>query len=735
MKRVTIQAPFTDGLVTDVPPHLLGPRMASQAENMLVIDGVARRRRGWNYDGAAAVLSGFLLYSVMSVDFALSGVSRKVFGRNATVFAAPVLTDKVTGIGIVSHHAEKVSGNPAQYYPRCVYRDELILCSQSGYEGLLRYAGAAWTTGGTPADSFTTDRNNKGTWTDATADTSTLSYSETYSGSAYSVSTIAGGGSAAGWFVNIPSSTVISAKILNNTSSTVTVDGLLFSSTFSQTGYMRAFGAAYPCVSVYDAGSVTHVNGTGVITGYGTKWSDVAFANSTNSSLVASWPAGDAIMFVQDASGMAFVSTRPTLTSNTSMTVRSGSANPATITTPTNHMILRGLPFTDACVHRESLVGIGVAQYPNRVYICPPGWDLETPPGAEKPLFVDAAAAYTNADPNYFLVDFIDVPTSVDTDPCVAVLPSPGPILVLKTDAAYGIYGDYPNFSQSLLPGGHGAGCIDFRATVDCRWGQFWAGPDGIHRYANGRVLDITEGLVNGTWRNLVAEHRGQSGFYCALGVSGEKLLVSIGRLNDAGNSKTLCFDLASGRWDGFVTNHQAQFFDAPRDDSESLIWVPSHASPNSHYLRDSGLMLKGEGPAVDAGLLTTAAAPVMTATTGTGMAQHQGIDGLSKMIDLAVSAEVEGPSTGHAKLTPSAEIAGGIDDENENSTTALPAIEPTASVSLIQRTRGRINRNGRTFAVKVDTTSTPTGNAQNADYDVKLHQITASFRDSRERA
>lgn len=728
MKRVTIQAPFTDGLVTDVPAHLLGPRMASQAENMLILDNVARRRRGWEFASTAAANGLENITGVKSLRFALAAGSRIIFTTSAGAY------DEVNSTKVVQTHVGV--GTPWSFplnrlIPRCVYRDELILCDPSGNYGIVRYAGAAWHTGtGSPTGAREADYNNVGTFVDSSPDTSTLTYTDG-SAFAWTVGQITNNAQS-GWYANMSNASIPSMKVISGTSTTVTVDGVTFDGAFSKSSsYLRSFGGAYPAVAVYEAGSVTYDSGTNTVTGVGTKWVDVAYPTiSYGPVLHSSWPSREAIMFVRDSTGNAFVSMSPLLTSNTSFMLGTGSPAPASITTPTNHFLLRGLPFADACVHRNSLVGTGCAQYPNRVYICPPGWNMETPPGLSLPLECDSAATYTNADPNVFLVDFVDVPTSIDSDPCVAVMSSPGPVLVLKTDACYGIYGDYPNFTQSLIA--QGAGCVDLRSAVDSRWGQFWAGKDGVFRYANGAVSDITGGRINTTWRNLVNTFHGTSGFYCAMGQSADKLLVSIG--NSAGG-ECLSYDLASERWDGFLSNHKAVFFDAPSDTSETLLWAAGADMATRTRLRDSGPMVEGSGPVNDGALLTTDAAPVMTATTGTGMAQHQGIDGLTKMIDLAVSAEVEGPATGHAKLTPSAEIAGGIDDENENSTTALPAIEPTASVSLIQRTRGRINRKGRTFGVKVDTTSTPTGNAQNADYDVKLHQITASFRESRERA
>jgi hypothetical protein len=623
-----------------------------------------------------------------------------------------------------------------------------------GQRGILRYAGGGWSTVSDNSWDAIVDNASASIGLDershivtsATAGDRTITYT---AGTGLDNFTTVVNGDASGWFVNWTGMVgpVVSCRLAQNTTTTTgtllhAVSGGEATTTlfYDQVGnvntqFISTVGAAYPAVSVYSEGSASSTSTGFLVSGTGTRWStgawgDVHVDNAGLESAVDDMSPHllASILFSTTDGGNWLHRGIYRVQNDTTLYCQeigiSFSQRPYHIT--------RGLPFTDACVHRDSLIGTGCAQYPNRVYICPPGWDLESPPGSVPPLSLKIAS-FGNLDPNYFFVDFIDVPSTVDTDPMEAIMSSPGPILALKSDDAHGIYGDFPNFTQALLPNGKGSGCFDKRSTVDCRWGQFWAGHNGVFQFTGGRVVNVTEGRIETTWRNLAAEHHGQTGFYCAAGVCGSKLIISIGHDGDAG--ETLSYDLVSQRWDGFLTNHQAIGFDDPINEVQSLVWAAAPIASDPEKLRDSGPMVDGEGPVVDGALLTTAPAPVMTATTGTGMARNEGIDGLAKMVDLAVSAEVEGPSTGHSKLTPSAEIAGGIDDENENSTTSLPAIEPTTSVSLIQRTRGRINRKGRTFAVKVDTTATPSGNATSAEQDVIVHQITATFRDSRERA
>lgn len=729
MRAVTVQAPFTDGLVTDVPAHLLGPRMASQAENMIVIDGVARRRRGWKFTtGSIAAAMAAAIDGIRGVDFSLASTSRRAVTTQSGTF------DESAGTNAIQAHGNTASA-AYDIYPRCVYRDELILCHAGGQRGIIRYAGAGYNDGTNSSWARSVTQINAS----GSSDRPTVAMSST-SGQATFTYTLPVGNPAglaelatlvnsagAGWFLNWDgnSAPIFAAKIANvfSTSNGTLLQAIATGGSWSQiNANVLTFGTAYPAVSVYGAGSATISSNTA--TGVGTEW------------LNGDWGGVDVGPGGGDNSGRgSILITDGTTYYHRAISAVSSDTALTTIAAPdiaseAQYHITRSLPFADACVWKRSLIGTGVVQYPNRVYICPPDWDLESPPGSVPPLRMEAAS-FNNTDANYFLVDFVDVPSTVDTDACVAVLPTPGPLLVLKKDSCHGIYGDYPSFSQALLR--RGAGCIDMRSTVDCRWGQFWAGREGIYWFTTSQGLrDITADRINGTWRDLVATYYGESGFYCAMGQSGEKLFVSIG---DATAGKTLCFDVQRQRWDGYVSNHQAVYFDAPRDDARTLLWAAASTMSDPEKLRDSGAMVAGAGPVNDGALLTTAAAPVMTATTATGLARAEGIDGLAKMVDVAVSAEVSGPATGHAKLTPSAVIAGGIDDEASSSTSSLPAIEPDASGSTIQRASGRIHRKGRTHAVKVDTTSTPSASAQDSDYDVIVHQITASFTNSRERA
>ena len=79
--RISVQRPFTDGYVSDLPPEMLGPRMAARMENMIFPAGVARRRRGRPRTAPpvdTSIAGGAGLYEA-------AGFARLVFSREGSV--------------------------------------------------------------------------------------------------------------------------------------------------------------------------------------------------------------------------------------------------------------------------------------------------------------------------------------------------------------------------------------------------------------------------------------------------------------------------------------------------------------------------------------------------------------------------------------------------------------------------------------------------------------------------
>lgn len=743
MRRVTIQAPFTDGLVTDIPAHMLGPRMAASASNMIIVDGVATRRRG------SGTWSGFTLdnpiLGLRFVDFALTDKSGLVElskdGGFAIFGSSPMkfLGSTTSATNLIDYDV----------LPRCVYRDEVILCDQSGHRGIRRWAGA-----GHSAAFANEFRQFAGTNKALVAMNTTIGSAEF----SYTLPGTNDGGIVAldvltdsqpGWFVRWEGtpSPAFSSKVSNiYSTSKGTLASAISAGTWASasTAKVQMTGTAYPAVSIYSAGTVTMVQSGSVATGAGTEWvtgdwGDVYPDAAGN----LDWePASMIFTF----SGIASHRVIGTVSSDTSMTVNSA----PDASTPMQYHITRGLPWKDACVYRGSLCGVGVAQYPNRVYIAPPGWDMESPPGSVPPLRL-AATSFNNADPNYFLLDFIDVPSTVDTDPVVALLPSTGPLLVIKGNSLYGIYGDFPNFTQSLIS--DGAGCIDRRSAFACAYGQFWAGSTGVFRYTpSSGPVDVTQGRINGEWRRLVRAMADGSGFFCAAGEANGKLIVSIG---NTARECVLVHDIESGAWDGFQDipafvscGNRAGAGGA----ADLLVVAPSvdpDATPPAGETRakrelEYGLMLAGsrEAKPLDYG---ASRPPRMRVSTGTALARNEGIDGLSRMVDVSMSATVEGTSSAGTSTFSTASVdvvtSGGVlgDDATSTNTGMVSIPEPGGG-----RRRDRVGRVGRLHQLGVDVSSSANNVAlatvsvdgvSTYPYAAAIHQLTASFRDSRRRA
>jgi hypothetical protein len=136
-----------------------------------------------------------------------------------------------------------------------------------------------------------------------------------------------------------------------------------------------------------------------------------------------------------------------------------------------------------------------VAQYPNRVYVSPPGWNPSLSPGDTAPT--DPEDNWRAENPLDFMLDFIDVPSPYDGDHNVALLSSPNHLWVLKREKAYGIHGSYGGLDVSRDP--IGPGCLDIRSAITVPEGCFWASEDDVY-WAPG---DVAEPLMVGKQSRL----------------------------------------------------------------------------------------------------------------------------------------------------------------------------------------------------------------------------------------
>ena len=705
VRRVRIVNPFRDGMVTDFPAFGIGERNSTFAQDLVAPEGVSRQRKGWEYVDSGGV-STPLVFDVSVFDGAdvftgdaqvaatnLNGIFRNKFILSG--FTRTVVTG-ANGNAYVHRTADSgiaVATVATAALPRCVYNDELIICSQDGTTGIKRYSGAL----------FNTD-----TVVTATRYVAGRSTAEATTG-LYAAQIIPGSYVPLSQTTGTNRGPLSSVRVLENiNTTTLSLEGVKATLTTAPSSSSGATGSgtAFPCVNVYSAGTGTFTANTFV--GSGTKWSGGGWGTVTSSD--------------------ALLALRPTGTTNAHLIASVTNATTLALTatdktdTDINYAILRGCPFKDAAAHKGSFWGTGVAQYPNNVYVGPPGWNLSFPPGFVLPYDPTVLPGSTNA--NDFLMDSIAVPSAYDGDLNVAILASPNPLLVLKRSAAYGIFGSFPNFSVNKIA--DGMGCIDIRSAISGPSGQFWAGEDGIYAYVGGRIIDLTDGKINREWRALTRSFDYGVLDYCTIGEVYDHLLVSIVTSSGATN-RCYVYDLRNKAWISRFTNHKARaFFSAPvSGERREAYWVGD--SQQGRIMRSS-TTLNAAGIAKDA----DATSPRMQAWTGEGLDADGIVDSDSRMLDLSVSTNVfDVGAAGATKLGVSV-VTGGSLEAEASATKTLPDIS-SDTVNAVDRTRYRtVNTKGRRHQVRVDVNTLGT---DDPDTKVEIHEIDVTFRGRRDRS
>lgn len=675
-QRVAIDRPFISGMNTDQPDHQIEANETTLAQDLIAPEGIARQRKGWSYFNSTAAGS-FDMDGVCRFKYTLADVTRTLglrdgFGQTHIIpsSGSSTVVDLVNGSTMAS-----------DYLPRAFYNDELILCSQSGNQPMLRYSGGAQEVSasglGTPdtvANQGTLDLSS-GSWSEAPA---AGSYITTYMQSMDALR--------------------YSLKILNGSTTEVALDGVL--ATAAATGgagsaSIDAYGLTNGLASIYDAGTVTFSSQTA--TGYGTKWSDDYSARSGDVFLVnddGTWRSGGAI---------------GTVASNTSIT---GTFITSAISTKSEYMIARPVPAKEAEVHGGSLFMAGVEQFPSRVYVAPPGWNPSFPPGFELPYDISVAATSTNV--NDFLLDFVDVPSALDGDPVVALLSSPNPLLVVNRASLYGIFGRYPNFALEKIE--DHVGCIDIRSAFSANVGQFWAGEEGIYLFSGGQVIDLTSAKINREWRALTDGFDYGTNDYCAMGEVYDHLFCHI--TTDGGTTqRTYVYDIKNRAWSSRFTNHNARYFFSSQVDGEAeeLYWV---GDDDQGRVMRSAEVVNGTGTAKD----DDGTSPRMQARTAVDLGGS--IEQERLMLDLAVHANVyDSAAAGSTKMDVSVAHGGGLGDGAADTTDEMFTINSDTTDRVDRAFEGSVNKHGRRLQVQVDVDTTGTDNTTTK---AEVHRIEA---------
>lgn len=730
MRVLSIPRPFAGGYRSDVPDYALNANESAYANDLIYPKGMAHQRWGWAYDDTSAAVAQNLV-----------GVSRSYF---ALPGAFRTLASDATGDiwlnGYGSYTKVYDTSTAVTYLPRCVYNGDLIWCAQDGETPLLRYAGfnVAW--------SNAQSGGGSGTW-NIGAGASVITLGTMTIDSALKSTTpglfITGQyltSNATKTNAKQPSICVRSLGIGTDSSSvtSITLEGIraLAANKLDSTAlYITPFGVTYPCVPVHDTGFVASVSSNPTS-------SDITFtgARFANITLQTSQFSGDSLLVLNPTPGS------PHQIGGISATSVSG--NPdilsirAPISTLTNaqYRVLRRCPFKDATVHKGSLWGTGVKQYPNRVYVGPPGWNMGLAPQAIEPF--DPTVDNDFVDLADFVLQPIDVPSAYDSDPVVALLPTPGPLLVLKTSSVYGIYGTYPSFEQTLVA--NGAGCIDLRSAVTVDGVAYWAGMRGIYMYSGGQIQDITKGRIEREWQALMRGWDAGTS-YCSIGVVANQLVVSLGGLDSTGTAsakvgpdnsnptaRTLIFDLNTRTWTGRMSNMTARYLSSSRskDEIDALLAVTDSrqgrivdlapAFTGLRYTDRAAGTVAAASPSDAAG-----SAPAMEAWTGAALAQATGIEGEARFADVVLHANLCDSATPTSSLALTTAHGEGLYEQPTTTKSLDPVTADTAD--RVDRFKRRVNRTGRLHQFRVSMSTTDADNTKS-----ELPEVVMSFRDNR---
>jgi hypothetical protein len=701
------------GKVTDRAPNDLRPEEAVLVRDAHWMRNVTAMRRGWEFDGSVADVAGHLV-GVWRATFKLANVTR-------------TLTSDANGniwIHNQSAAGTKVWSNP--YYestvwlPRAMYRDELIFCAQDGHQPLLRYSGSA-------LSASYSSVNNVNNYIGGTASASPDGPSVFRLGanawpSGFGIGSYIyiepGDGPDPGW-------PMISYKAVAVTGSTrATLDGVRSNKsndlTIPQVMIVSGVGVTYQAVGVYGVGTVQSSGGAyATVTGTGTEWLGGSWGDVYSQSTIVR---SDALLNNNSSAGLWEHVGISSVSSATSLVATISAVNQA------RYQITRRCPFKDVAAHRGSLFGAGVAQYQSRVYCGPPNWNLSFPPGAVEPF--DPSALPRSASSDFFLMDFIDVPSPNDSDPIVALLSSDGPLLVLKRRSVHAIHGSYPSFSQSML---FGDGCVDIRSAISVSEGAFWCGERGIYRYFAGAVDDLTEhdsrgGLIKNEWQSLVKEGI----TYCSAGMGpGHHLVISV---KTASTSRTYVYSLVNSAWSE-MTNVLARYLHTCRvsGEVEALFAVDYSRVGRVIDLAPCFTSTK----VTDRVAQTLAAAdPTDDDGTGPSFAYHSGqnlagtVERETRMLDMSVVTNIYDSATPSTTLTVQTVHSGGLRQGSGGSERIKSLSSITADTAdIIDRYERRVGASGRTHQVKLESGAIDADNKK-----LELHELYFTWRDLKDR-
>jgi hypothetical protein len=734
--------PGSGGLVTDVPDTFLKGEALVYSKDAVLYRGALEQRRGWTYESAYGSPVSGTPVGVLRSQFTRANAKRTIGTlSNGTVW---LHTGSAASVDL---GAPEIAQSPI---PRCVYRDEVIFCYADGKTPILRYSGLP-NVGFSLASGSLSYTQNEATVTASTA------FSSAPSPGSY-MPIVLGGTTfdrVATW-----------ARIQSGASTTsATIEDITHVNANATYASGKIYNPAvtagsWPGVMIYNDGTcavtrtpyTSPAGETASATGFGTNWVSSLMPINGRAALLYKdgtlWKVRS-ISAISNTTSITLATNPLTFTTgggggDIGVSSMSGTIGSPTTTTKAAYQIVSSPTWTDACVHKGSLWGTGVAYHPNRVYVAPPNWNPALPPGEAYPY--DVSTSLQKSSPDSWLLDFIDVPTSYDGDPVVAILSSGGPLLVLKRAAVHGIYGTYPTFEQSLIRSG--AGCIDRTAAITVENTPFWAGEEGIFTFAGGRVQSLVDNKIEREWQALMKGWV-QGTSYCTLGVTGGHLVVSVGGLsqNATGGAKNgadsvnptervLVFDLGAGEWVSRFSNVNARAFNSARvpGETEALLFVGqsdgriADLTPAITNVKctDRAAQTRTVADAVDG----NGTYPQLEAWTSLGLADAAGTDGDVRLIDLSVVSNVlDSGSPGATTLEVAVSQTDGLRPPGSAETPVTVGTVNSDTTDGVNRNRFRVARSGRTHQLRLRTGTTASTAAK-----VQIQEAVLNFRDARRR-
>jgi len=717
VRRFSVSQPFARGYVSDVPSYAVAVGDASFAQDVFAPSGVIRQRRGWKYTIESATLPS-VITGVAKTQFAfLDNAVRYVTATPSNVVVTDGTTTSTGGLG--------------GYVPRCVYEGELILCSQDGIKPLLRYSGD--NSGSLVYNNLSgPSYSAAGAKVTTNANMATISLATNNKGRYYSFEPPAGGSAKS-------HQPIICDRIIEcyPLLTTITLESCSSNGPASQalgSQWNRIFGVTWPGVIRYEG--FANVSGN-VVT-----FDDQIGANEScyHDNLGTDLDLYDCLSIAPEGADHKIASLSAATSSSFDTRYTTG------ISGKELAYVLARCPWRDAAVHKESLWGVGTKQYPSTVWVWPAAHPLSIPPGSISPYSVNLNAGYQSAvvtgfrgTRDYTLFSF-DVPSKNDATPIEAILSTDGPLLVLKTDSVYGVYGTY---DPTLQAGGGGlevrkiadwGGCIDLRSAISGEAGQFWCGGDGIYTYRNGQVVDITAGKIQKEWKALMRGYvSGTSSVTC--GIANDRYLVvsakglsssltsdaKIGPDSSAPTERTLVYDLPTESWLGRITNFSPTHMWTSRfeDGGSECLGVGSVASKIIDLT--PAFSETGQSSAADG----DSSYPRMKLWSSTSLAQAEGVEGETKFCDLIVHSNLYDSATPTSEIEISV-VSGGSIGTPLDTTKALSSITADA-VDRVDRHKRIVNKSGRLHQVRLDMSTTDLNNENS-----EIAELVFSFRDSR---